>query len=235
MAIIIEKNVIHVWKFEWQSLGDDILHDMKGYLSADEQVKANKYKVLDDYVRFCVGRAMLRYLSAEYLKVDRRSLQLDTNIHGKPFWIGTNSKLNFNISHSGDWVLLAFALENEVGIDVQQINNKTDYMNIAKYSFTTDELEALNSAPNSKRKKIFFNIWACKEAIVKVYGVGLFTSLKELSSLPLPTNIQWLIKDNLSIKLINIDTSHKAAIAVMGNMLEWEIKELYFHNINYKI
>lgn len=80
---------------------------------------------------------------------------------------------DFNISHSGEYVLCAFSLYGRLGVDVEAIRplDITDFRNL----FTTHEWHQIEKAPNTLQA--FFDHWTRKEAIVKADGRGLSAPL----------------------------------------------------------
>ena len=81
--------------------------------------------------------------------------------------------LRFNLSHSGDLVVIAVALEREVGVDVEAIRPMPDLEDIAKFFFASGERDDLLSLPPDERIPAFFHCWTRKEAFVKAVGSGL--------------------------------------------------------------
>ncbi|MBO7297558.1 MAG: 4'-phosphopantetheinyl transferase superfamily protein [Clostridia bacterium] len=93
--------------------------------------------------------------------------------NGKPYHI--NTPLFFSVSHTQDKLFIAFSDEN-VGIDAENADRKTEYRSIIK-RFTDTE-----------RKKIFSNedflkAWTAKESAVKWLGGTLAHDLFKLEFL----------------------------------------------------
>ncbi len=61
---------------------------------------------------------MLRLLLARYLDADPRELRFELGAHGKPALEG-GADLRFNLSPSGELLLVAVATGMEVGVDVE--------------------------------------------------------------------------------------------------------------------
>lgn len=79
------------------------------------------------------------------------------NLYGKPMIKGGN--LNFNISHSGDWVIIGLA-EKNIGIDIQKIKNKSQ--DFVKYVLGNEMASVLQ----------FIKTWTVKESFIKWLGCG---------------------------------------------------------------
>ncbi|MCR4896839.1 MAG: 4'-phosphopantetheinyl transferase superfamily protein [Lachnospiraceae bacterium] len=88
---------------------------------------------------------------------------------GKPYFAdGTLPK--FNITHSGDYVLLALS-DAEVGIDLQE-HRGLKLQETADRFFSPEEAEALRRAGEEK-PALFYRLWTRREAYGKAFGCGV--------------------------------------------------------------
>jgi 4'-phosphopantetheinyl transferase len=83
----------------------------------------------------------------------------------------------FNLSHCSGVSLLAFDPENEIGADVEKIDEEFDYEPIVKRWFTQDEDRYIYQSPETSRKR-FYEIWTRKEAYLKAIGEGITKNLQ---------------------------------------------------------
>jgi len=123
--------------------------------------------------RRLVDAVLPRYLggSADSLKISRDS-------NGRPYVAGT--RLDFNLSHSGDWALLAVASGTRVGVDVEQVRNDRDFRAIARRYFSDSEarmIYGLSDAAVALAR--FYRLWTAKEAALKALGTGIANGLAE--------------------------------------------------------
>ncbi len=99
---------------------------------------------------------------------------------GKPYVLN-RPDFHYNLSHSGNWVVLAFG-GSPVGVDVEQIRPDSDTEALARRFFTPQEQRFLKeSAPNHRQR--FFEIWTKKESFLKYLGIGLKKDLRSFSVL----------------------------------------------------
>jgi len=81
--------------------------------------------------------------------------------------------LRFNVSHSEDLAVYAFALGREVGVDVEALRPMADSADIARSAFSAAEHRAFLALSPAERTEGFFNCWTRKEAFIKALGEGL--------------------------------------------------------------
>lgn len=118
-------------------------------------------------MRSLYGKLMLKNI----LNIDK--IQLKYNKWGKPELIN-NSGIHFNISHSGEWVVVGISAK-PIGVDIQKVEEI--HLSLAESSFSKRENEYMLSLPNNERKNAFFMLWTLKEAFIKAKGVGLYMPL----------------------------------------------------------
>lgn len=84
---------------------------------------------------------------------------------------GSVERLDFNLSHSGKYVVLAVG-DKPVGVDVERLRNNRQ--NIAKRCFHKKEYEDIMALKSQEsRDRRFLEYWTMKEAYVKRSGDGL--------------------------------------------------------------
>jgi 4'-phosphopantetheinyl transferase len=92
---------------------------------------------------------------------------------GRPF-LGCG--IDFNISHSGAYVVCALCPAGRVGIDIEEIR-MVDIQDF-KMQMSGDQWEAIMASENRLEK--FFTLWTQKEAVIKADGRGLAIPLHEI-------------------------------------------------------
>jgi 4'-phosphopantetheinyl transferase len=154
---------------------------MNEWLSAEEQAKAGRFRQPIDRQRFVLGRGLVRVLAAEQFDMDPGSLVFVETANGKPSISGGG--FEFSVSHSGDWVLVAWSESSVVGADVEAMNSKNEanLSEIASISFSAPERAVLEAALPDEKAAVFHRIWVRKEAIIKAEGVGLGGALQDFS------------------------------------------------------
>ena len=97
--------------------------------------------------------------------------------NGKPYF--TDLPFYFNLSHSGDYVLCVLSTE-EIGADIQRQEGK-NVKKLAGRFYSPDEAAAIERAGEAggEGEKLFYRLWARKEACGKLTGRGVAAVLKE--------------------------------------------------------
>lgn len=88
---------------------------------------------------------------------------------GKPAF-SPETALWFNLSHSGDDIVLLLSDEGEVGCDIEVIRPRAQWRSLANAVFSQGEHEELEAEHPDHQLIAFWRIWTRKEAIVKQRG-----------------------------------------------------------------
>jgi len=170
----LSEEEVQVWRAHLDC-DEGMLSRFEAILSADERIRANRYFFPEDRNRFVAARGILRALLGRYLCRLAKELEFDYTPQGKPSLRGEFRGLPicFNVSHSHDLALYAFALRRRVGVDVELVRADFGGEQIAERYFAPQEIEELRRLPSSMRPKGFFLCWTRKEAYIKARGEGL--------------------------------------------------------------
>lgn len=190
---------VHVWRDSGE-LDDGRLARDVHHLSFDELARAKRFCDDRDRRRFVAARAALRLLVAGYTGIPAQMVAFEYDTGGKPRLAtgGGKSPLRFNLSHSEDLRLYAFALDREVGIDVERRANYPDSDQLALRFFAPGEYARLRALPRVQRQRTFFDFWACKEAYLKATGRGIASGLDHFEIAIATDGTPRLLGDNRS-------------------------------------
>ena len=84
--------------------------------------------------------------------------------------------INFNISHSGEYITCALSETDRVGVDVEEIK-ELPIEDFANLFASVEWNEVMNG---DDRLRAFFTLWTKKEAFLKLIGCGLSQPLNEV-------------------------------------------------------
>jgi len=175
----LQPNDAHIWILDLTSDSgrDDYYLSL---LNNEEKKRAAQFHHPSHRHRFIITRGTLRQLLANYLNVFPASIEFAYTENKKPYLPGS---LYFNVSHSHEMALLAFTLENPVGVDIEKVRESYNPGIVSRY-FTTLENERINSLPEAERIIAFYQLWSRKEAIIKATGKSLGKLLNAFSVEP---------------------------------------------------
>ena len=174
-SLHIESRHVDVWRI-FLNLQADSIKVAESTLSADEAQRAARFHFPKDRDHFIAAHGILRQILGRYLHCKPGELIFSVNQYGKPSLV--DSKLEFNLSHSGDFALLAVTQNRKVGVDVERIRQGISSHVIAQQYFSKAEVAELQSLPITQREAAFFTCWTRKEAYIKAQGIGLSLPLE---------------------------------------------------------
>ena len=177
-SFVLKENEVHVWRVSLDALAEEC-EGLAAVLSFDEKQRAERFRFEKDRKQYIVSHGILRKLLSGYLKCEAREIVFAANDFGKPFI--ENARLKFNLSHSENIALIAIANKLEVGVDVEALDRKVEYLDLAKRFFSQSEFEELATYPEKSLIHAFFRCWTGKEAIIKAKGEGLSIPLDSFS------------------------------------------------------
>ena len=165
----LREGEIHVWQASLD--GDaDSLRRLSALLSSEERDRTARFHFQQDRDRWARCRGVLRMLLGRYLSGDASKIHLLVDEKGKPY---LNGELTFNLSHSSEAAVFAFALHRRIGIDVERLRPVPDAKNMVESYFSASEKREFRDAAIEKRDETFLTIWTRKEAYLKALGEGL--------------------------------------------------------------
>ena len=150
------------------------------HLDAAERLRAARFRTAADRLRFVVARSGLRQLLGRRLGLPAHAVAFASNAFGKPLLRDAPQTLHFNISHSGDWVLIALDATAPIGIDVEAIRPELACLDDYDSVLSAQELQLLRALPPAQRAAAFARLWVRKEAYAKALGEGLNLSLRDV-------------------------------------------------------
>ena len=197
-------------------------------LSQPERDRALRFRFDRDRVRFVRSHAALREILSRYLEVPPGEIRFTEGERGKPS-IEPPNRLAFNLSHAGDFALIAVATDRAVGVDVELVRPGIDFAGMAERVLTPGEREDLSRLDPAARLPAFFAGWARKEALVKAFGLGVSFPLEriEVSLDPEETApLRW-VQDAppggpWEIRTVEVGEGYAAAVAASG--WDWGVR-----------
>ncbi len=232
----LESGTVHIWRVPigpwpddravWPPAADLAL------LSSEERSRAERFHFVRHRNRSIAARAALRRLLGRYTGIAPEQLAFGYGLQGKPELSEPlpAQSIAFNVAHSRDLAMYAFARDVRVGVDVEWLRPMPQALNIARRFFTADEAQLLHES--SDPGNAFLRMWTRKEAVIKAVGTGLAMPLDEFDvssagdsgvwrtvRVPAQPDIDWAVRD------VPTAPNYRAALTVEGAALDvsfWE-------------
>lgn len=220
---------VHVWRI---SLELSASNAAKFWLtlSSDERERAERFHFEVDRRRSVVARGVLRLLLGKVLNLPADSLRFEYDEFGKPRLISTQEqRLRFNVSHSGDLILIAITKDRAVGVDVERIRADIDLDKVAARFFSPNEYKSLGLLTGPIRYEAFFACWTRKEAYLKARGDGLSMPLDQFDVSFLPNEEARLLEtrqdpqeaERWRLLPVSAPSGYVATVAAQGS--DWKL------------
>lgn len=187
-------------------------------MALDFQQRVSRYKKWENVQASIIGRLLLDNLIKTFdLNLSIEKLVYNSN--QKPYFKNTN--IFFTISHTDDIVVCAITDINEIGIDIEKLQDIN--INNFNFFFTRHEWESIHNSQNAMYS--FISLWTQKESVIKATGYGL--SL-DLGSFEIGNDNTTVIHNTIySVKDIYINQKYKCHMAIKGDFLQTVEIELF--------
>ena len=152
------------------------------WLDDEERQRCRRFLYDGPRRRFALCRAALRSVLCDRMGCGNEQLAFGAFEFGKPFAVlgGEMAPVSFNVSHSGDHGLIAYAPEGWLGVDVEERVARADLDGLMEAALSSVEQDELASGSELHRLDGFLKLWTIKEAIIKAVGLGVAINMAEL-------------------------------------------------------
>jgi 4'-phosphopantetheinyl transferase len=153
-------------------VGDSRYQELLRTLAPEEHRRAEDLPV-SVARKFIVARGILRDLLSGFTGTPPHKLRFQYGDAGKPAL--ADHDINFNVSHSADLGLFAFAPDRPVGVDVENERPVRRLLDVAQRFMTEEEVRSLAATPPEDRDATFLRSWVTREARLKAQGKGVWS------------------------------------------------------------
>lgn len=133
-------------------------------------MRASRFFHRQDSRRYVASKVALRCLLSAYTDVEPSRFSFQTGPFGKPAL--SESVIKFSVSHSVNLTLIAIAVENEIGVDLERVG-ATLPDSIAQVILSRNEVQELSTLEQRERSSELYRVWTRKEAVLKAAGTGI--------------------------------------------------------------
>jgi 4'-phosphopantetheinyl transferase len=205
-SLKLTEDEVQVWVASLK-VSDTRYSELEGTLSSEER---GRVKALAPALarRFVVGRGMLRGLLSGFTGAAANKLRFRYGSSGKPSLAGHD--IHFNVSHSAEVGLFAFAPDRPVGVDVESERPVRRLLDVAQRFLSEEEVRSLAATAPEERDATFLKSWVVREALLKAEGRGIWSGSESGTS-----------REVITHKLFAPRPGYIAAVAASGS--EWRL------------
>jgi 4'-phosphopantetheinyl transferase len=219
-----ESNAVHVWHGRVPDVADPA--DLA--LLDDVELRAFRARSAPLDGHYAGAHAVVRRILVDHylggppttIRFGRqRCPRCGDHTHGRPRIVAPATRLDFSLSRSGPYWLLAVTAGGQVGVDIEQ-HVGLDFESAAQAVLSEDELAILRGTRGERgREEFFLRTWTRKEAVLKAAGVGIVADLSGLDVHPLrggPVRIEHIepgIHGSWAVEDIGVGAGLSAALA----------------------
>ncbi|KAL9972037.1 hypothetical protein ACROYT_G018276 [Oculina patagonica] len=232
-------------------------------VQSEEKDRIMKFVFKKDAKSALIGRLLMRKVISELTHVPYNEVILKRTEKGKPYLANDTEpslrNFNFNISHQGDFTVLAAEPLVQVGVDVMKTTYPSSspvpgFFNTMRKQFTAYEWQTIKSQTTEwKQLEMFHRHWCLKESYVKATGTGIGHDLQavefqintnELSPQAVTCDTKFFLNeeemDGWRFEETKLDDLHQVAVALgpshtpneeKSNLDTSKFKELQFADI----
>lgn len=184
MTMQLSSGAVHLYlTFPDEIRDQQLLAEYQTLLNSAEQARWKRFYFDRHRHHYLVTRALIRSTLSRYMDKHPRDWCFSSNQYGRPEIIRKPDEppIRFNLSHTDGLIICGIVLEDDIGVDVEDLHRKNATADIAGRYFSVSEVEALNTIPAAQRTRRFFDYWTLKEAYIKARGMGLSLPLDQFS------------------------------------------------------
>lgn len=164
------------------SAGNVFLFDLREHIVVNESILSETEKkhafLIQNGGFYLKTRYLVRYTLAEFLNTSK-SLIIEKKSAGKPY-LPDYPEIDFNLSHSGDFLLLGIGKNCQLGVDIETIKPRENMSGLVNRCFSKNEIQSWLALSDLEKQRYFYQIWTRKEAFVKATGEGISSGLTQI-------------------------------------------------------
>jgi 4'-phosphopantetheinyl transferase len=180
----LAEHEIHVWMSFERPADEPALTRLTSLLQTQERERLDTVHAAEIRMRILAARAMQRTVLGQYAGgVEPAALRFVNGEHGKPSLAPEFESLNlhFNLTHTAGLVAIAVSRHRDVGLDAENMFERTTALRLARRYFTAEEARNLEALPLARQPARFYALWVLKESWMKATGRGVSAGLDNAS------------------------------------------------------
>ncbi|MGI8637290.1 MAG: 4'-phosphopantetheinyl transferase family protein, partial [Segetibacter sp.] len=199
----------------------EYMHLLESLLGSAEVEQAYRYRRWQDKQAYLLGKFLLAKLLEKHGYSRKLLKEIRYSEYKRPYL--AEVEVDFNVSHSGDFVICAFSTDQKIGVDIE-LFQKID-LSIYNYILNNDDRKSVEMSKD--KYSTFFDIWSAKEAILKAHGCGL---VNDLDKLEVNNETGFFENTIYHLKKLEIHPSYSSIVASSIPVKNLEIKEVFIND-----
>jgi 4'-phosphopantetheinyl transferase len=172
----VTSDIVEVWLIS-TDVSNSVLAELTALLDEEERERASALLFPARRRQFIAAHGAVRVILGRRMGVPPDSLRWRRGPHGKPALAGSGPQVS--LSKSGGFAALAIAADRRVGVDIQRLLADLNVTRMARRFYPPEEARFVSEAAGAAEQvERFTQLWARKEACVKVSGGRLLPGLQ---------------------------------------------------------
>ena len=147
------------------------------FSTIEEREETQKFiSTLKDYK--LISYMLRRIILSKALGGNPLEVSYSYNENGRPYFL--NSKLSFNVSHSGRWFLIGLTKKKSIGVDLELVNYIPKHNSFLNTYCSKEQKKGILEYEGFDKLVQTYVDWCLKESFVKARGFGLKQDFKKL-------------------------------------------------------
>jgi len=141
-------------------------------LPDEEEARIARYRQAQDRKTRTAAHGLVRHCLGLLLDSVPQNLHFIRDEKGRPF-LAPQAQIDFNLSHSGDFIGVGFSAVGRIGVDVQEMSHSFEWRSIGDAFLNPAEVALIENLPHRLQNRVALEYWSLKEAFLKASGEGI--------------------------------------------------------------
>jgi len=147
-------------------------------LPDEEEARIARYRQAEDRKTRTAAHGLVRHCLGLLLGAAPQDLHFIRDEKGRPFiqdppLLASESRLDFNLTHSGGCIGVGLTVNGRIGVDVQEMSQSFEWRSIGRAFLSAAEFSMVENLPSALQNRVALEYWALKEAVLKATGEGI--------------------------------------------------------------
>lgn len=181
-ALIQLGDQTHVWWMRSELLINHPRRDrFLSLMDREERDRHCHFHFARDRDNYFAAHVLVRLILSRYIDLSPSAWRFTRKAHGRPEIANSDiPPLRFNLTHTNGLSACVVTLNDDCGIDAEQLDAGRSLQAVARRMFSPAEASQLESMDGEARLEYFYSRWTLREAYVKARGIGLSLPTREI-------------------------------------------------------